>query len=171
MSATGAAVVAQTIPPAKPQTNSSGDEMIFVQLAREIAMDIHPLTDILKNHEIDTVRWEAIKLNARFQALLLAQVEEWNSALNTGERVKLKALACIEEAMPEFYARMHDRQENLPAKVKALEVFTQIAGITKNGQGAAIGGGEKFSVTINLGADKQLTITAPSPSAIGVGDV
>lgn len=170
MSATGAGVVAKTITTAIPKSNSTGDDLIFLQLAREIAMDIHPLADILANHEISTVRFEEIKLNARFQALLLSQVEEWNSALNTGERVKLKALSCIEEALPEFYARMHDPNENLPAKVKAFEVMAQVAGLSKNGQVVGVGGGEKFSVTINLGADKQLTISAPSPSAIGVSD-
>lgn len=133
-------------------------------------MDIHPLDEILNSHEISTDRFEIIKANARFQALLRQQVEEWNSALNTGERVKLKALSAIEEAMPEFYARMHDPKETLPAKVKVLEAFSGLAGLGKNGQAAQGGGGEKFSVTINLGADKQLTISAPAPKAVDVSD-
>lgn len=140
-------------------------ESIFVLLAREIAMDIYPLDQILKNHEIPAARWEQIRLNARFQGLLLKQVEEWNSALNTGERVKLKSLACVEEALPEFYARMHDPKENLPAKVKALEVIGGLAGLGKGGQAVQGGGGERFSVTINMGADQQIKIEAPTIDA------
>jgi len=132
-----------------------------VMLAREIAMDIHPLETILNNHEINPVRWEEIRNNPRFQMLLSQQVQEWNGALNTAERVKIKALSCIEEALPEFFAKMHAQDENLPAKVRALEVFGQLAGM---GKGAAPpSGSEKFSVTINLGADQQLKISAPTP--------
>lgn len=170
MDATASAALVTPIAPTKIQTMSGNGELIFVQLAREIAMDIHPLEQILKNHEISTQRWDEIRSNARFQGLLLKQIEEWNSALNTAERVKLKALSCIEEALPEFFGRMHDPKETLPAKVKSLEVFAQLAGLAKNGQGAVAGGGEKFSVTINLGADHQLKISAPSPSAVEVRD-
>lgn len=169
MNATASAATTTPIAPQKTQTMSGNGELIFVQLAREIAMDIHPLEQILKNHEIGAARWEEIRTNPRFQALLLRQMEEWNSALNTGERVKLKALSCIEEALPEFYGRMHNPNETLPAKVKALEVFAQIAGIGKNAQGAGPSG-EKFSVVINMGDDKKLTISAPTPRAIGTGD-
>jgi len=136
---------------------------MFLTLAREIAMDIHPLETILRNHEITQARWNEIKDNPRFIYLLQTQMEEWNRAMNTAERVRIKALACIEEAMPEFYARMHDTNENLPAKVKALEVFGQLAGMGKSTV-ATNGGAEKFSVTINLGADQVLKVSAPAPA-------
>lgn len=146
----------------------SGNDLLFVQLAREIAMDIHPLDHILKTHDVTEIRWAEIQNSPHFVRLLQSAVEEWNSALNTAERVKLKALSCLEESLPEFYARMHDPREALPAKVRAFEVFGNIAGLSKNGQVA--GGGERFNVTINLGADKQLKISAPQPDMIDVSD-
>lgn len=156
--------VAATAPtaPAKREAPALdlGDKF-FVVLAREIAMDIQELDVILKNHDVDQARWSQIMANPRFRMLLDQQVKEWNNALNTGERVKLKALAAIEEAMPEFFQRMHDPQENLPAKVKILEAFGNIAGLGKNQQGAPGGGGEKFSVTINIGEDQQVKVSAP----------
>jgi hypothetical protein len=143
-----------------------GNDALFVMLAREIAMDIHPLETILKNHEITQGRWQEIRNNARFIHLLQSQVEEWNGALNTAERVRIKALSCIEEALPEFFARMHAPDENLPAKVRALEVFGQLAGIGKSAQVSG-NGGEKFSVTINLGQDQVLKVSAPAtPPAV-----
>lgn len=163
MSATVATAVSATQVPAKLANSPHAQaELLLVRLAREIAMDIHPIEVILKNHEVDDKKWQQIQESQRFKGLLGAAVEEWNSSLNTAERVKLKALSCIEEALPEFFGKMHDANENLPAKVKALEVFGNFAGLNaKLAQMSGVGG-EKFSVTINLGADNQLKITAPA---------
>lgn len=154
-----AAPAKREAPPVDP-----GDKF-FVVLAREIAMDMHELDVILKNHDVDQARWDQIVKNPRFQMLLTQQVTEWNNALNTQERVKLKALACLEEAMPEMFQRMHDPQETLPAKVKIFEVLGNVAGMGKNQQGGAVTG-EKFSVTINLGTDKPVQVIADTPKTI-----
>jgi hypothetical protein len=153
----------QVAAPALPKVQSG--ELIFVQLAREIAMDIQTIDVILKNHEISDARWQEIKVNHRFNTLLEQMMIEWNSALNTGERVRIKALSLVEEALPEFYGQMHNKNESLPAKVKALEVIGKIGGVGINNQGAGGPGGEKFNVTINLGSDQKLvTINAPMPA-------
>jgi hypothetical protein len=169
MNATVPAAAAVTAPaPAPPKVQSS--DLMFVQLAREIAMDIQPIDVILKTHEISDARWDEIKANYRFQKYLETSLIEWNSALNTGERVRLKALSLVEEALPEMYSRMHDPKEMLPAKVRALEVIGKIGGVGINNLGEKGGGGEKFSVTINLGSDKEITINAPVPQAITAED-
>ena len=54
----------------------------------------------------------------RFQALLETETAQWNGALNTQERVKIKASAMIEEWLPEAHERMHDRGESLNAKTE-----------------------------------------------------
>lgn len=155
--------------PAPPAPPIPSDDRLFLSLAREVAMDIHPIETILVNHGLTPEKWEHIQKNARFDQLLKAAVEEWNSALNTADRVKIKALACVEEALPEFFSKMHDPNETLPAKVRSLEVFANLAGFTKNAQVVG-GGGERFSVTINLGSDQQLKITSPAPEMIDVSD-
>jgi hypothetical protein len=155
--------------PELPKAPIPPEDRLYLALAREVAMDIHPLETILATHRVTTDKWNEIKENPRFDQFLRAALEEWNSALNTAARVKIKALACVEEAMPEFFGRMHDPNEALPAKVKSLEVFANLAGLSKNNQVVG-GGGEKFSVTINLGEDQQLKISAPSPEMIDVSD-
>lgn len=123
----------------------------MVKLAREIAMDIQPIEAILKHYEIDQKRWDELLRNSRFKALLASESEAWNAALNTHERVKLKAAAMLEEWLPELNNRLHDRQENLPAKIEGGKILKSIAGF--DGRQADVGlGGEKFTVTINLGA-------------------
>ena len=137
---------------------SSGiNEVVLLKLAREIAMDIRPLDEVLEIHKIKPEKWEEIKENRYFQGVLLHEVEAWQSAMNTPERVKLKSLAFVEEALPEFYARAHDPKEPLNAKVEVLKTIAKFGGIGGSNFDASLGG-ERLSVTINLGSDHSLTI-------------
>lgn len=139
----------------------------MIQLAREIAMDIFPLDQILKNRAVTNDTWDKIRDNPRFNALLRTAMDEWNSSLNTGERVKIKAMAFVEEAMPEFFGRVHDPLENLPAKVETLKAIGRFAGLgIPNATPGAGGSGERFSVTINMGDDKQLKIERTVPPQV-----
>lgn len=135
---------------------SGSDHVTQLKLAREIAMDIRPLDDILSAHGIDHARWENIHSNPRFQTLLRSEVESWESATNTAERVKIKSLAFVEESLPEFFARAHDRREPLNSKVEVLKTVAKFAGVGGSVDGAVAG--EKLMVTINLGADHSLKI-------------
>ena len=120
-------------------------------------MDIRPLDDILSAHGIDQSRWDTISATPTFQNLLRSEVEAWNSATNTAERVRLKSLAFVEEALPEFYARAHDQKEPLNSRVEILKTVAKFAGVG----GTSVDGtslGEKLMVTINLGSDHSLRI-------------
>lgn len=134
----------------------SFNDVILLKLAREIAMDIQPLPNILKTHDVDEAQWEMISQNTSFQRYLRAALEEWQSATNTAERVRLKSLSFVEEALPEFFARAHDPKESLAAKTEVLKTVAKFAGVGGNVEGAV--SGEKLTVTINLGADNQLRI-------------
>lgn len=132
------------------------DHVTLLKLAREVAMDIKPLEDILDTHGVTLERWEQIKSLPAFQNLLRSEVEAWNAATNTAERVKIKSLAFVEEALPEFYARAHDPKEPLNSKVEVLKTISKFAGI--GGSVDGMSAGEKLMVTINLGADQTLKI-------------
>lgn len=136
---------------------TSSEHVTVLKLAREIAMDIRPLEDILKTHGIDQPRWEKLSNSARFQALLRSEIEAWESATNTAERVKIKSLAFVEESLPEFFARAHDRREPLNSKVEVLKTVAKFAGVGGSGVDGSVAG-EKLMVTINLGADHSLKI-------------
>jgi hypothetical protein len=132
-----------------------GDEKL-IKLAREIAMDIRSREEILDLLEISGDEFDEISSNTRFQHYLRSAVEEWNSAKNTGERVKIKSLSFVEEALPEFYARAHDPAESLAAKTEVLKTVARFAGLG----GQVVGGStpERMVVTINLGADQQIRV-------------
>lgn len=129
----------------------------YISLAREIARDMNPIKTIIESRQIDANEWERIQANPHFQRVLSAEVEAWQSANNVGERVRLKALHFVEEALPEFFQRAHDPRETLNAKTEVLKTITRLAGIG-NSVGETGAMGEKFSVTINLGADQTLKI-------------
>ena len=137
-------------------------EHILIKLAREIAMDIQPIDIILRDNGVDGERWEIIQANARFQMLLETETSAWGSALNTQERLRLKSASALEEWLPELFMRMNDRNENLNAKVEAGKLISRWAGVGGTGT-QTMEGGEKFSVTINLGADNQIRIEKEVP--------
>ena len=138
--------------PDEPKIN----DLLLLKLSRELAMEMRPLEDILETHAVTTAEWDRIKDLPRFQDYLQTMMEEWNSATNTSERVRLKSLAFVEEALPEFYARAHDPKENLNAKVEVLKTVARFAGVGGSVESGNIG--DRLSVTINLGADQKLKI-------------
>ena len=140
-------------------------DVTLVKLARELAMEIHPLEDILKAHQIEPKLWETIQENPRFQSLLETEMAQWNGALNTSERVKIKAAALIEEWLPEANERVHDRHETLSAKTELAKLVRDLAGFSRSGMNVE-NGGERFSVTINLGADAQLKFEKQLPPKV-----
>jgi hypothetical protein len=130
-----------------------GRETDILRLAREIAIDLHDIETILKNHNLTPKDWDVIKDDPRFSALLKSEVEAWSAAGNTHERTKLKAGAVIEEWLVEANARLYDTGETLPAKTELVKTLAKIAGM---GERASTEGNtsERFSVVINLGADQ-----------------
>ena len=139
---------------------------LLLRLAREIAMDIHPLHTILETTKTTFEQWETIKENPRFQALLASETEAWNTALNTHERVKIKAAAMMEEWLPELFSRLHDNGEALPAKIEGGKLLAKIAEIGNTSVANPGAAGERFSVTIHLGADSQLKFEHELPSKV-----
>lgn len=143
-------------------SNPSNSDILLVKLAREIAMDIQPIENILKQYSLSPDAWASLQLNGRFRSLLASEVEQWNTALNTHERVKMKAAAMLEEWLPELNNRMHDSNEALPAKIEGGKMLTRIAGMERSSEVG--GGGERFTVTINLGEDSKLTFEKQLPA-------
>jgi len=137
-------------------------EHILIKLAREIAMDIQTIDNILRDNGVDGDQWEIIQANTRFRMLLETETSAWGSALNTQERLRLKSASALEEWLPELFMRMNDRNENLNAKVEAGKLISRWAGVGGTGT-QTMEGGEKFSVTINLGADNQIKIEKEVP--------
>ena len=137
----------------------------IIKLAREIAMDIRELDEILTLHGISREEFEKLKVRPRFVQLLNAELVAWQSAVNTNERVKLKAGAVIEEWLPELYARMNDIREPLMSKVKGGELLTKLAGMGAS-ETTEINPSDRVTITINLGEDSKLEFNKRLPPKV-----
>lgn len=149
-----------------PASTTLHPDVVLVTLARELAIDHYPLETILEQHRITTETWLTIKSNPRFIRLLESEIVQWQGALNTEQRVKLKAASVVEEFLPEAHQRLHTSSEILSSKVELFKAVARIAGMGMTGVGVEGAGGDRFSVTINLGADSQLKFEGKSPKTI-----
>src|SRR5258708_358678 len=131
-------------------------ELLAVQLAREIAINLNDIETILEHYSVSDMQWQKLQRNARFQALVQEAVAEWNAAGNTQERVKIKSAAMVEEFLPEAHRLIHDASQPLSGKV---EMAKFVKSLTALGVSGIEGGSEKFSVIINLGASEKLSFS------------
>jgi hypothetical protein len=127
----------------------------LASLAREVAMNMRNLPEILADYGIEPEDYKQVLTWPFYKSALEAAIIEWNGPLSTNQRIKIQAAAALEDALPSMAARMSHTDETLPAVVETGKLFAKLAGIGEQGQRGDIG--EKFSITINLGEDKKLT--------------
>ena len=144
---------------------------LILRIAREIALDLFDIETILKNHQITPEQWAKLQNDPNFQRLLESETAAWSAAGNTHERTKLKAAMLVEEWLPEANARLHEKGETLTAKTELAKLLTRIAGMGLNTAELNNNVGEKFSITINLGADQQLKFEKQATPKVIEGEV
>lgn len=142
------------------------DEVKLVKLARQIAMGLKPVPDILFDNGLTLREFDEIQRLPLYGRVLVSELKGWEAATNTHGRLKLKAAAMIEEYLPEMYARLNDANEPLMAKIKALEAAMKLAGIMERADGAVVSPGDRVQVTINLGADTRVEYVKTLPSKV-----
>ena len=142
------------------------DDAKLVKLAREIAMGLKEVADILSDHGISVDEFERIQHIPAFAKMLASELAAWASATNTQERVKLKAGSMLEEFLPELYSRLNDRTEPLMGKVKAMELVTKMAGFGDRDIQSQGSPGDQVQVIINLGADTKIEYQKRLPAKV-----
>jgi hypothetical protein len=139
-------------------------------LAREIAMDIHPLEEIFKRFELTPEDWEALQANHRFQSYLQDAVVSWNAALNASERIKVKGMALIEDWLPDAYGHLASARETLRDKIELFKALQKLTGIGEKTLGSG-DASDRVSITINMGADNKLTVEKTFNQSIEAIDI
>lgn len=132
----------------------------FATLAREIAMDIFPVQDILKLHNLTDVEWARIQASPKFIEMLAQLTREWHSAANTKERVKAKASSGL-EAMLEVYIRdINDPDIPLNQRVEAGKFLARLGELDQQVGVGPVGGGVRINISITPDAPPlQLDVT------------
>jgi hypothetical protein len=126
-----------------------------IKLAREVAIDHFPIQDILDKYRIDEETWEALQRWPRFNELVDYERQQWNSALNTNTRVKLKSATVIEEWMEHGHQLLHDASQTFGNKIELVKILGKFAGL--EAQEKTVGETAAGRVTINIKiGDQQL---------------
>lgn len=136
----------------------------FTALAREIAMDIFPISDILKLHQLDDDEWARIQEHPKFKQVLSELVQEWNSASSTLDRVRIKSATGLETVLHVYIRDIADSAIPLNQRVEAGRFLAKLGEL----DGSKVGGGalgSQFSININIGGQtKGVTIDhIPTP--------
>jgi len=145
----------------------------FATLAREIAMDIFPVEQILELHRLTDEEWQRVQTHPKFVEMVRTLSAEWGAAVNTKERVKVKAATGLESKLEIYIQAIDDERIPLVQRVEAGRFLARLGELDGQGHVLAGGGG---GVTINISTTAEmppLTIEATSnPSlkleAVGV---
>ncbi len=152
---------------AAKSTDSEIFAVNYAALAREIAMDILPVQQILELHRLSDEEWEAIQRNKLFQDQVAQLTRDWTSAGNTRERVKMKAATGLESVLEQYVVEIADPSIPLIQRVEAGKFLARLGEL----DGSAVVGaaGERFVINLNIG-NTHSTIEAKIPKTID-GDV
>jgi hypothetical protein len=141
-------------------------DVVMLKVARDVAMDIYPLQDILKNNDITVNEFHRWATHPQFIKYLQSEKEAWSAASNTAERTKLKAGIVMEMFMEEAHTSLHDKKIPLNQRVELTKVLSRLAGFGVTAAPGSGGGPGGFRLQINIGPGnegyqpQQITISA-----------
>lgn len=132
-------------------------------LAREIAMDIFPLEQILELHKLSNDEWETICANAKFKQMIEQMAREWNATTSTAERVRTKAQTGLETQLEIYVRDIADASIPLAQRVEAGKFLARLGEL--DGQRGTIAGAAGGGVVINIisGKDRPTVTIEATP--------
>lgn len=138
-------------------------------IARDVAMDILQWPALLTKHKLTQAQYDFLSSHNQFyQGLLQHSLKEWQGINSTEQRVRAQSLAAYEELLPTIAGRMGQQSEKLVDVVEGAKLLAKTGGLDAGPNGAR-GGGEGFTISIDLGADTKLTIGPAQAPASGPG--
>lgn len=126
-----------------------------VALARDLAIGMYDQDVILKRHQLSAEQYATLEAVPYFQAVVKQMAEEWNSPKNSQQRLAIQTAVGLEEVLPDVIARAKVKNEPLQGVAQLVKVLADICGASGNTRQQAPAG-EKFKITINLGADTEI---------------
>jgi hypothetical protein len=134
----------------------------FAALAREIAMDILPIDQILELHRLTDTEWQEIQENPRFKSMLVDMMREWAATTSTRDRVRIKAGTGLESVLEVYIRAINDDKIPLTQRVEAGKFLARLGELDGNKELQGGGGVGGFSISINLGAQPVQVTARPN---------
>lgn len=138
------------------------DVQKLARLARDVAMNMHPLSETLERHGITEAEYETYVSKWPFyKHALEAATIEWTNPMNVQKRLQAESALLLEQALPDLSARMLDKTQAMRDVAEVAKLFAKIAGV--DGDKSKQPSGERVSITINLGDEKITFDKAAAP--------
>ena len=120
------------------------------RLAVELAVQIRPVNEILITYSATRSELVTKLKDPMFRDMVKQAKRLWSSDLSIKERIRLKALVCVEDSLVEIFGIVHNPDNALPAKLDAFKQLSRVAEVDapERGKGET---GTRFTVEINLG--------------------
>lgn len=126
-----------------------------VSLARDLAHGMYDQALILKKHGLSQAQFDTLVASPYVQKLIERLALEWNAPKASSERLAVGASVGLESVLPAAIARVKNPHEPIAGVAQLIKVLGEFAGVgTQNKQQAPAG--ERFKITINLGADTEV---------------
>lgn len=155
-------------------------ELLASRIAREVARDLVPVDTIRARFKLTEDEYAAILHSPIFKVRLEEELAVWSAsdAMSAVERIKAKAGVVVEESLIEVYALIHDKNEPMAAKIRALEWVSGMAGLNDMERlgsnlpaGVVSGGGSGVNFNIYIGGEKQSFTVNPNQPKLVEGEV
>ncbi len=142
---------------AKSDPKASEREQILRDLAQDIVKNIEEVPDILNKFGISHDEYLRLAETTPFRNMLREAATEWNSAAKTQDRIKLKSALLVEQALPEMYGALLNKNEPLNGRVELLKTLGKFGelGIAPVDGGAK---GNTFRLEINFNGSPERNI-------------
>lgn len=156
---TGIANTSVTVP-GTGTSISLGD--LSPSIAAELAAELAGPEDIRAKYGLTKGQWDRLRQNPTFRAMVLESLRTFRGSLAAGARITKKAEILLEDALPDLYAIVKNKETPSDTRIKAVSQLAELAGRGK-GFGQVDPNAPKvagFTLNINVGGNAPVTITA-----------
>lgn len=145
-------VVTAAVTPVPLPENFSVPQMM--SLARDLVLQMYDRPVILKKHNVTEAQCAYLEANDYFKKIMHELGVEWNSPRTSTERLAVQTAVGLETVLPDAIARISIKNEPLAGVAQMVKVLADIAGANAAAKQKQAPG-EKFTININLGGDKE----------------
>lgn len=147
------------------------DQPKMAALSAELGANLLPLEEVLKRFGLTIGNLKDLLRNPQFRHMVKEFKREWNSPMSAKDRIKLKALLMVEDNLLTLHTLFNNAATNPTARLSAFDAMVKLADAAPKVT-APEGGGNKFHLTLNLGAHQAtpFTIDAETQATIDKTD-
>lgn len=123
------------------------------RLIFDLVANMQEHTQVLARYGLSSADLAAKMSNPAWAQAYAETEKVWRSDMNTAQRIRLKAAFLLEDSLPTVFALIRDAKTSAVQKLAAVEQLTRISTVA-NVPKESSGGGERHSITINIGKDR-----------------